>query len=145
MPMATVIWGAAEIMNAFMNDLAFRAWDTNRKIMVEVETINLKKMTGWFCWNEGSMVRARDVRSFSLIDGGILMMSVGRRDKNHRMIFDQDILLTYAGIRKVVWNSGSFYLTLVNSKTSYLWELTHENTEMAEIVGNPYENPELLK
>ena len=76
-----------------------------------------------------------------------LMQSTGLKDKNGKEIFEGDILYGYAGedfweivefdteegkwIRKDIWYNSKLGLS--------------ENNEFMEIVGNIYENPELLE
>ena len=76
-----------------------------------------------------------------------LLQSTGLKDKNGKEIFEGDILYGYAGedfweivefdteegkwIRKDIWYNSKLGLS--------------ENNEFMEIVGNIYENPELLE
>lgn len=114
----------------------FRAWSKTEKIMSDVKKID---------FNNGEV----DARCFeeTEIEEVILMQSTGLFDRNGKEIFEGDILYGYAGedfweivefdteegkwIRKDIWYNSKLGLS--------------ENNEFMEIVGNIYENPELLE
>lgn len=121
--------------------IKFRAWDKETKIMIDVSLIDFKKreLVGEH-WKFGET----NFMSFDEIE---LMKSTGLFDRNGQEIFEGDILYGYAGedfweivefdteegkwIRKDIWYNSKLGLS--------------ENNEFMEIVGNIYENPELLE
>jgi hypothetical protein len=69
----------------------------------------------------------------------VLMQYTGLKDKNGKEIYEGDILKTLTGICEVVWNE---YKWGVNYHKAFAdWSFEGE----CEIIGNVYENPELLK
>lgn len=92
------------------------------------------------------------VLRFIKFENTILMQSTGLRDKNGKEIFEGDIL----GIDtdeevvnvNIFWNSKHALFMLESKKyneNNLLAELVEDNAYPFEIVGNIYENPELLE
>ena len=90
-----------------------------------------------------------DEYSGSIIDDAILMQSTGLKDKNSKEIFEGDIL-DYKGRKALVRWHGSYASFIYR----FVDELQKRNTEWkplylaymkCEIIGNIYENPELLE
>lgn len=122
----------------------FRAWLKQYKEMVD----EVNDMTFF----EGNLefIGCRTANGVSFqycADDIILMQSTGLFDKNGKEIFEGDILFGHAGedfweivefdieegkwIRRDIWCNSKLDLS--------------ENNEFMEIVGNIYENPELLE
>ena len=92
-----------------------------------------------------------DEYSGSIIDDAILMQSTGLKDKNSKEIFEGDIVRqvrtqpiteneTITGV--VIMIEGAWLIMNdCEQLASYLWSETDEN----EIIGNVYENTELLE
>lgn len=85
-------------------------------------------------------------------EDAILMQSTGLHDKNGKEIFEGDILAieTDEGILNVniFWDSKHALFMFESKKYNekdLLAELVEDNTYPFEIVGNIYENPELLE
>lgn len=121
----------------------FRAWLKNDKEMIDVDEIH---------WDNGNFEFIGDGITFQrLADEVILMQSTGIKDKNGKEIFEGDIVRqvlfqptteneTITGV--VIMIEGAWLIMNdVEQIASYLWSETDEN----EILGNIYENPELLK
>ena len=126
----------------------FRAWDILRKEM------NYKVMVGncdtddenWTCpiiWIEAK----KDWLHFDDYDS--IMQSTGLKDKNGKEIFEGDIL-DYKGRKALVRWHGSYASFIYR----FVDELQNRNTEWkplylaymkCEIIGNIYENRELLE
>lgn len=90
-----------------------------------------------------------DEYSGSIIDDAILMQSTGLKDKNSKEIFEGDIL-DYKGRKALVRWHGSYASFIYR----FVDELQKRNTEWkplylaymkCEIIGNIYENRELLE
>ena len=126
----------------------FRAWYVLAEEMIdEILMISFvrKEIIGKFSDGSTSVpLKFEDKRNGEDV---ILMQSTGLKDKNGKEIFEGDILYGYAGedfweivefdteegkwIRKDIWYNSKLCLS--------------ENNEFMEIVGNIYENPELLE
>ena len=119
----------------------FRAWDKETQTMLDVSLIDFKKsvLIGEH-WEFGET-------NFINFDEIELMQSTGLKDKNGKEIFEGDILFGHAGddfweivefdieegkwIRRDIWYNSKLGLS--------------ENNKFMEILGNIYENPELLE
>ena len=124
--------------------LRFRAW-----LKKEQKMDNYIDHISWledelYCIGDGItyMVSAEDL---------VLMQSTGLRDKNGQEIFEGDVVRqvrtqptteneTITGVVTMI--EGAWLIMNDNEQlASYLWSETDEN----EIIGNIYENPELLE
>ena len=95
-----------------------------------------------YCIGDGItyMVSAEDL---------VLMQSTGLKDKNGKEIFEGDIL-DYKGRKALVrWHGSyaSFIYRFVDElqKRNTEWKLLYLAYMKCEIIGNVYENPELLE
>lgn len=71
-----------------------------------------------------------------------LMQSTGLADVNGKEIFEGDIVLIYdEKISKVFYSQGSFCVDILNGGTP----LHAFSSKQLEVIGNIYENPELLE
>ena len=121
-----------------MNLPKFRAWFKQGSKMVNVATIDFLE--------KEVKSHANVMYSFDEIE---LMQSTGLIDKNGEEIFEGDVLLTYDDeLAKVFWNDD-----LAGWFVDFIYEIA-ELSEVAdiqsgrsicEIIGNIYENPELLE
>lgn len=121
-----------------MNLPKFRAWFKQGSKMVNVATIDFLE--------KEVKSHANVMYSFDEIE---LMQSTGLIDKNGEEIFEGDVLLTYDGeLAKVYWDD-----VLAGWFVDFIYEIA-ELSEVAdiqsgrsicEIIGNIYENPELLE
>lgn len=116
----------------------FRAWNKDDKEMIDVRVIDWNNMT---------------VDSFSPyieipLEKVILMQSTGLEDKNGKEVFIGDIVKCTRGCHHEVYLEKEYGGTFIGGmpaiylkgiKEGYAW------TEAEEIIGNIYENPELLE
>ena len=119
----------------------FRAWSTDKKIMAEVRTL---RFTDELVETDKFVERS--------IEGVKLMQSTGLKDKNGKEIFEGDILAVETDDEtlnvNVFWDEEHalfmFESKQYNEKEA-LAELLEDYSYPFEIIGNIYENPELLE
>ncbi len=119
----------------------FRAWTEEGKVMYY----------DVYPFKDDTLLLSYDEISFDEVPASdfILMQSTGLIDKNGEEIFEGDVLLTYDDeLAKVFWNDD-----LAGWFVDFLYEIA-ELSEVADIqssrsickiIGNIYENPELLE
>ena len=120
----------------------FRAWDKETKTMIEVSSINFEEhlILGGY-WEFG---QTESINFFEIE----LMQSTGLKDKNGKEIFEGDIV-DYKGRKAVVKWHGS-YASFIYRFVDELQERVSEWHPLFlayyhfEIIGNIYENKELL-
>ena len=112
----------------------FRAWSKTEKIMSDVKKID-------FCNGE------IDARSFeeTEIEEVVLMETTGINDKNGKEIFEFDVvsLPPFEGVRPwagVVKRMEGAWVVDTGKATMKLWSVIEE----VEILGNMFENPDLV-
>lgn len=124
-----------------MRDIKFRAWDSENKRMLDVTQVT------WSVQNKGRM----EVYSVGKINNPTLLQYTGLHDKNGKEIYEGDIVKhssmdtvffvewdsTLTGFELFYWQKG------VKRKSVYV--ISYQlNGERFEVIGNIYENPELL-
>ena len=121
----------------------YRAWDKELQTMLDVSLIDFKKgvLVGEH-WEFGET-------NFMGFDEIELMQSTGLKDKNDKEIFEGDIL-DYKGRKALVrWHGSyaSFIYRFVDEphKRNAEWKPLYLAYMKCEIIGNIYENPELLE
>ena len=110
-----------------MRTIKFRAWDKNNLRMLEHE--QLLKSSPYY----QSPFTRDDIE---------LMQFTGLLDKNGKEIYEGDIIQNEFGKKIVTWCDGGFYCD--EEKTImriYFWLL---ELSKIKVIGNIYENPELL-
>jgi uncharacterized phage protein (TIGR01671 family) len=76
----------------------------------------------------------------------ILMQYIGLKDKTGKEIYEGDILSFLEGRYKCVWaTQGCMFTMQMISKVEVTKFLNPDNYDRAEIIGNIYKNPELIK
>ena len=124
-----------------MREIRFRAWDKIEKKMSESFTFS-------DCYNMGIGEGVRVHQTFYL-GWCDIMQFTGLKDKNGKEIYEGDILRSihnrdvYDDV--IVWRDFSWYGKLLNAEPLEMTPLTDFNESKCEIIGNIYENPELLK
>lgn len=124
-----------------MTNLNFRAFQKSTNKMLPVNSLKA------ICTNAERLTEEE-------FDDLIIMQSTGLEDKNGKEIFEGDILrlyneeYNYELFIEVIFNYKScFWGKKIKNNTDDLWNsdiLYNYNLDITEIIGNIYENPELL-
>ena len=131
-----------------MRIIKFRAWDKKEKKMC-----NESLMIGNIGLGEGSVIVTEDVEKGNEL---IWMQFTGLKDKNGKEIFEGDIChvnenQTEDGCFDMLGAYGEFGIIIFNKDGCFGMELTDTkriykiDDEEIEIIGNIYENKELLE
>lgn len=78
-------------------------------------------------------------------EDAILMQYTGFKDKNSKEIYEGDIVKPTKSsiVNKVCWEDGQFVLKWADNHTNI--RLSQALADIHEVIGNIYENPELLE
>ena len=118
----------------------FRAWDKETKTMNGMAEIYRNR-------NQEIELHSRD-------ESIILMQSTGLKDKNGKEIFEGDIITNGEAVVDVKNHPTLGFYTVVNGVERFFGSNTsikdfekdvEEFSSVTEIIGNIYENPELLE
>ena len=124
-----------------MNKIKFRAWDVYGKKMYEIEELSFNgdEIDG-LLKNDDSIGRVY-FNIDCIVDGEneyfILMQFTGKQDKDGNDIYEGDILKSHA----VRYDENECQF-ICDNIFSYL---EHESWEKYKVIGNIYQNPELLE
>lgn len=138
-----------------MRAIKFRAWDFDKNKMFygyELDKPNMIDFNGnvYKTGNTGKMCEyGCSAEYINKAENCVLMQFTGLLDKNGKEIYEADIVLYDRNIHKdidtakfkVVWAKDRYVLQEINHKY-YIDDVTWE---LVEVIGNIYENPELLK
>ncbi|MDW8637051.1 YopX family protein [Streptococcus suis] len=123
----------------------FRAWDTVKKSMSEAEAIV-------YVEEKVYPIYSKVIRRYIPFSEAILMQSTGLFDKNGKEIFEGDIIVAMSqgvkAIGEVKRRIDGYWLMYPSWQHGELWHIV-ENVDTGEtgveIIGNIYENPELVE
>lgn len=127
-----------------MREIKFRAWLKEKKEMID------NARPDFFCkqlnYLRGNSAGGQDVLGVSTEDIE-LMQYTGLKDKNNKEIYEGDVLSNGNDEKpyKVIFENGSFRAEFEGDFEEYSFYLIDIVAQHCEIVGNIYENPELLK
>lgn len=117
-----------------MREIKFRAWEKTKQIMFFVNDIEgLLQYTIFF--NKDCSIEIDEYNSE-------LMQFTGIKDKYEKDIYEGDLCNTEDGVCEIVFKYGCFCYLISKEETfcpSFNWHI-----EELEIVGNIFENPEML-
>ena len=129
-----------------MRDIKFRAW--NGKVMSYDVNVYSDGTVGDYWW--GADVIFEDYLKHSFSEGN-LMQYTGLKDKNGVEIYEGD-LVNYDGyLGYVGFDNGVYIFYEIKPLKNYdeyqieLHEIVIEEQMNTEVIGNIYENPELLE
>ena len=108
-------------------EIKFKVWDKNKSQMSEPFELNneLDCYMGW-------------------LDGCELMQYTGLKDKNGVEIYEGDIVEDSSSRYKIIYHTDGFYLHNIYEPENILLQLRHCYL-LNTVIGNIYENPELIK
>lgn len=123
-----------------MREIRFRAWHKDARKMVEISSIHfgyyrdINNIEG--CWIDVSGGDRR-VNKSARIEDLEMMQFTGMTDKNGKEIWESDIVKFYEMNAVIKYYKNGFY---IDDGISSNWD-----SEDVEVIGNIYENPELLE
>lgn len=127
-----------------MREIKFRAWDINQKVMVPLDK-------QWICYEYSSLAfdssdpKYRGISAWPVRGDyeQAIMQSTGLYDIDGKEIFEGDILSSKEAINQTVEWDTQRGMWIVDGTDNPVGQLSHWAGECT-IVGNMYENPELL-
>lgn len=119
-----------------MREIKFRAWDKINKDMFNVESINFQESRVY-----------KDTVSYREFNNVDVMQYTGLEDKNGKEIYEGDILFESSEEKyfKVVFENASFIAEVEGDFEEYSLDLIDVVAQGCEVVGNIYENHELIR
>ena len=132
-----------------MREIKFRAWDEKEKCWVSGFAIHQSGMfSDWAGCKKinGQCVAEADWKYQHEIPHIKIMQYTGLKDRHGQEIYEGDILRDdEMGLNVVRWEDGSFWLEMFYEGGQSLMEHLSDYNEVCEVIGNIYDNPELLK
>ena len=122
-----------------MREIKFRAWHKGKKIISEVLGIDILHKEIFFSNGD---VDYCEISDFKYIE---LMQYTGLKDEYGNEIYEGDIVTLHNSRYKVIFNMEQARFVLRDDKFEMEIPFTNNNNERMEIIGNIYENPELIE
>jgi hypothetical protein len=136
-------------------EIKFRAWVKSKDSMVDVtaieQTPDEEYPHGWIAcpWEQGfnESIDTQEKDCVFKTEDVVLMQYTGLKDRNGKEIYEGDIVKwDSVGLGVIGWLSCGFSHDQRNKRSPIGVNHLHPNyTEEYEVIGNIYENPELLK
>lgn len=121
-----------------MRELKFRAWDLEFKEMI-TEDLMISSSGDLYCNYKTGAIKAFPTGTYEIME------YTGFKDKNNKEIYEGDIFKSSGEYRwsEVKFEEGKFIINLRGARRFDLCEL-FEGHDRPEVIGNIFENPELL-
>ena len=133
-----------------MREVEFRAWNGDEKKMYYQDNFHWFAISGqgaWLMW-EGIDNNKRKIIAGCGKDEDAIMQFTTLRDKNGKKIYGEDLIRTYINLIFIVkFTMGAFWIEWISkseSEDTALQLLSAKNISYV-VIGNRYENPELLE
>ncbi len=124
-----------------MREIKFRAWIKEYKKMTEVVSLYIAANT--IATSETFGIKEHAIKNRFVIDREAeLMQFCGLKDKNGAECYESDLVKSNEWIYQVVWGDLGWEFELISRNWS---PKNYFSPQHFEIIGNIYENPELLK
>ena len=122
----------------YMRDIKFRVWDNERNAMFNSKSVDIDFFEGKIEITSDTIrydeVYTDEIKDFEL------MQYVGCKDKNNKEIYEGDIVKTKEHIGQIIYSKGMFFIDVKGDFYLPIYNVT----EFMEVIGNIYENPELI-
>jgi len=128
--------------------MKFRVWDKKDKVMLGVKGYDeVKKVFNCYRYYNP---KNEHITIYVPKDNSILMWYIRFKDKNNKEVYEKDIIKDKKGDKWIIqWNDVEFCYDVVLIGKIECWkhlsDLLSENEGDVEVIGNIYENPELLE
>lgn len=126
-----------------MREIKFRIWDIDEKKFNVNEKDRLGCGDTKKCMSERVDFENNSVE-INADERYIFSEYTGLKDKNNKEIYEGDIVKFLNGIFEVIWCNEKASFMLKNKEYKEFLNFIYENNNGMEIVGNIYENSELL-
>lgn len=126
------------------NRFRFRVYDELSGTMYPVS--NLQIATDKF--GDRIIVTGNHTKNKRILEGKyILMQSTGLADRKDQEMFEGDVIYyrDIASYAKIIWYQSGFALDTCTSGEDYISEIDWSSTDKFDVLGNVYQNPELMK
>ena len=122
----------------YMRDIKFRVWDNERNAMFNSKSVDIDFFEGKIEITSDTIrydeVYTDEIKDFEL------MQYVGCKDRNNKEIYEGDIVKTKEHIGQIIYSKGMFFIDVKGDFYLPIYNVS----EFMEVIGNIYENPDLL-
>lgn len=127
-----------------MREIKFRAWDGKQMFYTSnnEDLSNIVLVLDNKSWNLGYQDYDWDVHGANSYKNDILMQYTGLKDREGNEIYEGDIVKLDDIICPITWSDGGFQM--ITNEQQGKSAAIQDRLKYFEIVGNIYENPELL-
>ena len=122
----------------YMRDIKFRVWDNERNAMFNSKSVDIDFFEGKIEITSDTIrydeVYTDEIKDFEL------MQYVGCKDKNNKEIYEGDIVKIKEHIGQIIYSKGMFFIDVKGDFYLPIYNVS----EFMEVIGNIYENTDLL-